>query len=94
MLQINNIYFSHNILTNNVKLYVLLYADNTILSSETREGNQKTLESLYDYIHKLKLAVNSKKTKVAFFFVEGWLQKMYSGRWLVRMRWGPKNDSC
>ena len=41
--------------------------DYTILASETRAGQQKAVDSLYDYCHKWKLDVNSQKTEVIIF---------------------------
>ena len=45
----------------------LLYADDTIMLCETREGLQKVLDNLNDHCHKWKLSVNSEKTKVVIF---------------------------
>ena len=50
-----------------VKLLVLLYADDTIVLSNTAAGLQKALEDLYNYCAKWKLQVNSSKIKVIIF---------------------------
>ena len=50
-----------------IKLYSLLYADDTILLSESPEDLQKMLNALHKYCEKWKLQVNSNKTKVVIF---------------------------
>jgi len=45
----------------------LLFADDAVLISETREGLQKSLDSLYEYCCKWKLTVNVEKTKIMVF---------------------------
>ena len=50
-----------------LELFVLLYADDTILFSETRKGLQQSLNSLEKYCEQWKLTVNSSKTKVMIF---------------------------
>ena len=47
---------------NILPVYLLLFADDAVLISETREGLQKSLDSLYEYCCKWKLTVNVEKT--------------------------------
>ena len=63
----NFIDFKDEICNSYVKLLVLLYADDTIVLSNTAAGLQKALEDLYNYCTKWKLQVNSSKTKVIIF---------------------------
>ena len=49
------------------KFNTLMYADDLILMSTTKEGLQKSLNALYDYCHKWKLNINMKKTKTMIF---------------------------
>ena len=46
------------------KLSVLLYADDTVIFSETPEDLQRTLNAFSDYCTQWKLTVNVSKTKV------------------------------
>ena len=50
-----------------LNLFVLLYADDTILMSESRQGLQNALDALFDYCKYWKLEVNREKTKVMIF---------------------------
>ena len=54
-------------LTNYVKLFILLYADDTIVLSDSKTGLQKALDYLLLYCTKWKLTVNAAKTKVMVF---------------------------
>ena len=63
----NFIDFKDEICNSYVKLLVLLYADDTIVLSNTAAGLQKALEDLYNYCTKWKLQINSSKTKVIIF---------------------------
>lgn len=47
-----------------VKRIVLLYADDTVLSADSAENLQRTIDVFYDYCKKWKLEVNLTKTKV------------------------------
>ena len=49
------------------KINALMYADDLILLSETKEGLQTKLDKLKDYCDKWQLDVNIKKTKVMIF---------------------------
>ena len=48
-------------------LYVLLYADDTILLAESPEDLQNSLNTLHDYCKKWKLTVNMDKTNIVVF---------------------------
>ena len=50
-----------------LRLFTLLYADNTILLSESAEDLQKMLDILYDYCQQWRLTVNTEKTKIIVF---------------------------
>ena len=48
-------------------LFLLLYADDTVLLAETPEGMQKCLDSLQKYCNKSGLSININKTKAIVF---------------------------
>ena len=50
-----------------LKLYLLLFADDIVIFSNTSEGLQKGLDTVSDYCQKWKLTVNIDKTKVMVF---------------------------
>ena len=50
-----------------LKLFVILYADDTVLMSESQEDLQKQLDSLNEYCNIWKLKVNVGKSKVVIF---------------------------
>ncbi len=50
-----------------IKLFVLLYTDDTILISESPEDLQKILDNLHEYCTKWKLHINASKTKIVIF---------------------------
>jgi hypothetical protein len=50
-----------------VKLFTLLYADDTIILSESAEDLQHALLGLHDYCQKWHLQVNTDKTKIVIF---------------------------
>jgi len=50
-----------------IKLFILLYADDTVIFSETREEMQNMLDVFTDYCKQWKLYVNIDKTKVVVF---------------------------
>ena len=54
-------------LTNYLKLFVLLYADDTILLSENANDLQKALDGMKEYCDLNNLFVNVEKTKVVVF---------------------------
>ena len=61
-----------------LKLYLLLYADDIVIFSNTSEGLQKGLDILSDYCQKWKLTVNIDKTKVMVFRKGGILPRNLS----------------
>ena len=48
-------------------MFVLLYADDIVLMSETEEGLQNGLSMLSDYCKSSKLVINTDKSKVMIF---------------------------
>ena len=49
------------------KLYILLYADDTIILAESPSDLQKALNGMYIYCSDWNLSVNASKTKVVIF---------------------------
>ena len=60
-----------------LKLYLLLYADDIVIFSNTSEGLQKGLDILSDYCQKWKLTVNIDKQRLWFFEKGVFYQKTY-----------------
>ena len=58
-----------------INLFLLMYADDTVLLSETPEGLQKMLDSLATYTQTWKLSVNIDKTKILVFRNGGTLHR-------------------
>ena len=50
-----------------LRLYVLLYADDTIVMAESPQELQLALNAVCDYCHSWKLKVNTDKTKIMIF---------------------------
>ena len=50
-----------------LQLYLLLFADDAVLVSETPEGLQRSLDSLKEYCDKWNLTVNIEKTKIVIY---------------------------
>ena len=50
-----------------VKLFTILYADDTVLLAESAEELQSELNYFYEYCEKWNLKVNTNKSKVMFF---------------------------
>ena len=50
-----------------LKIFVLLYADDTIIISDNAENFQKCLDSFFEYCNQWKLTVNESKTKIIVF---------------------------
>ena len=50
-----------------MKLYILLYAEDTIIMAESSDDLQAALNGLYDYYKAWSLSVNISKTKVVIF---------------------------
>ena len=51
-----------------VKLYTLLYADDSVILAESAEEMQRALCALHDYCIKWDLKINVGKTKIVIFF--------------------------
>ena len=62
-----------------LKLYLLLYADDIVIFSNTSEGLQKGLDILSDYCQKWKLTVNIDKTKVMGVFYQETYLLLFQG---------------
>ena len=60
-----------------MKLFLLLYADDTVIFSETKEDMQHALLEFEEYCYNWKLQVNASKTKIVIFSKEDRI-KMYS----------------
>ena len=58
-----------------LKLYLLLHVDDSVIFSSTREGLQMGLDVLHDYCAKWRLIINTDKTKVMVFRKCGILSK-------------------
>ena len=58
-----------------LKLYPLLYADDSVIFSSTREGLQMGLDVLHDYCTKWRVIINTDKTKEMIFRKGGILSK-------------------
>lgn len=50
-----------------LQLYLLLFADDAVLVSETPDGLQRALDNLHDYCIRWNLNVNTEKTKIVVF---------------------------
>ena len=50
-----------------ITIYLLLFADDAVIISDSKEGLQKSLSQLESYCKKWKLTVNVSKTKVVIF---------------------------
>ena len=50
-----------------LSLFLLMYADDIFIFSETITGLQTMLDTLYDYTSKWSLSVNINKTKIVVF---------------------------
>ena len=54
-------------LENGIKLNALMYADDLIFLSRSKEDLQKKIDILHEYCMKWKLNINTKKTKIMVF---------------------------
>jgi len=50
-----------------LSLFLIMYADDMVIFSETAEGLQAMLDTLYDHKEKWKLSVNINKIKIVVF---------------------------
>ena len=53
-----------------ISLFLLMYADDTVLLSETAGGLQKMIDTLHTYSTKWNLCVNTEKTKTVVLEIE------------------------
>lgn len=60
-----------------IALFLIMYADDTVLFSETEQGLQNMLDCLQQYTSKWKLKVNVDKTKNVVFRKGGMLKNNY-----------------
>ena len=61
----------HPVQINKTDLNCLLWADDLVLVSETKEGLQNSLNKIEDFYNSLGLKINTKKTKVMIFNKKG-----------------------
>ena len=54
-----------------LSLFLIMYADDMVIFSETAEGLQAMLDTLYDHNEKWKLSVNINKIKIVVFWNGG-----------------------
>ena len=64
-----------------LKLFLLLYADDIVIFSESADGLQKGLNILYEYCQRWKLTVNPIKSKIIIFRKGGRLPQNLSFRY-------------
>ena len=50
-----------------LKLFILLYADDTVIISESKEGLQSALNTYSEYCNEWRLTINSDKSNVTIF---------------------------
>ena len=50
-----------------LKLYILMYADDTVVLAESEDEMQKSLNTLHEYCEEWKLKINVTKTKIMIF---------------------------
>ena len=62
-----------------IKLYILMYADDTVLLAESPEDLQKYLDTLNEYCNSFDLKINTSKTKI-FIFSRGKLKNIPSAK--------------
>ena len=64
-----------------IKLFVILYADDTILLSDNAKQFQETLNIFYEYCKNWKLNINIEKTKIMILVIiaEHVLYLLHSG---------------
>ena len=50
-----------------LKLYILMYADDTVVLAESEDETQKSLNTLHEYCEEWKPKINVTKTKIMIF---------------------------
>ena len=58
-----------------INLFLILYADDTVIISDSAGGLQRQLDALYSYCADCKLTVNVYKTKIMVFRNRGKLNE-------------------
>ena len=69
-----------------INMFLLFYADDTVILSETIQGLQESLNNLYDYCNEWNLKVNVEKTQTLVFRKSGHIksnEKWYYGNELL-----------
>lgn len=69
-----------DIILQEISLFLMMYADDMVLLSESPEGLQNILDTLHEYCNDWKLSVNVCKTKIVVFRKSGRLKQ--TERWL------------
>ena len=72
--QMSNIIFSNNDIEVYFTLYILLYADDTVIFAESETELQSALIAMFLYCKSQDLEVNPAKTKITIFFQTGRLK--------------------
>ena len=72
---------NYGITLEQLNLYILLFADDGVIFSETKEGLQKSLDLFYNYCTKWNLSINIEKTKIMVFRKGGRLKR--DERWFI-----------
>ena len=65
--QAENMNLEASVVNTLFQMFILLYADDTILIAETPSSLQTSLDAMYEYCSKWKLKINVSKTKVMVF---------------------------
>ena len=63
----SNLHLNDNMINTLSKLFLLLYADDTVIFSESAAGLQRILNKTKSYCDQWKLKLNAKKCKIIFF---------------------------
>jgi uncharacterized protein YmfQ (DUF2313 family) len=58
---------SNPVLLNNSRIDCLMYADDIVLLSDSKDGLQKRIDELHEFCNKWCLTVNLTKTKIVIF---------------------------
>ena len=67
-----------------LNLFLLMYADDMVIFSETVSGLQEMLDTLFLYTSKWSLSVNISKTKIVVFRNGGDIKRMRNGITITR----------
>ena len=64
---LNILHLDDNVYDNLIKVFLMLYADDTAIFSNNAQGLQKGLDCLHLYCNRWKLSVNVEKTRIVIF---------------------------